>query len=76
MSDKSDFEMILDFAEKMKGEGKDKAIKDKAERIQRTINKLKLGVFFAIISPFVGVPMGVFLLNMTHRLLESINQFR
>ena len=78
MSDsiKDNYTELLAFADYLKKEGAEKAAKDKVEKIKKAINRLKLGVFFAIISPFIGVPMGVFLLNMTHRLLESINQFR
>jgi hypothetical protein len=78
MSDsiKDNYIELVAFADFLKKEGVEKAIKDKKESRVKAINRLKFGLFFAIISPFVGIPMGVFLLNMTHKLLESINQFK
>ncbi len=73
---KDQYSELVAFADYLKKEGAEKASKDRVDRVKKAINRLKLGLFFAIISPFVGVPMGVFLLNMTHRLLESVNQFR
>ena len=78
MSDsiKDNYTELLAFADYLKKEGAEKATKDKKENRQKAINRLKYGVMFAIMSPFIGIPMGAFLINMTHSLLESINQFK
>ena len=72
MSEKSDFDMIIEFAERKKKEGKEEGIKDRKKGWERFINRLNLGIMFAILAMPIGILMSIWFLKLLHTLQEQL----
>lgn len=72
----SDIEEFLALIEKTKKEALTKAEKDRWDGLKKQLNKIKIGICIAIVSPFVGLIVGTLYLHFLLQFRHTLELFK